>query len=69
VAHVETNIYPFWVALWDTRALLAKVVQSHVLPFESLIMQSYPQMQSFFMDQLHEHKFTSLLINAPLDVV
>ncbi len=44
VAHVKTDIYPFQVALQDTSALLPRVVQSHVLPFKSLIVQSYYQM-------------------------
>jgi hypothetical protein len=44
MAHVEIDLYHFEVALWDTYALLLEVVQSHVLPFESLVMQSYPQM-------------------------
>jgi hypothetical protein len=26
VAHVKTDIYPFQVALWDTHAMLPKVV-------------------------------------------
>jgi hypothetical protein len=49
--------------------MLPEVVQSHVLPFGSLIMQSYRQMQSYLMDQLHEQEFISLLANAPSDVV
>jgi hypothetical protein len=32
-------------------------------------MQSYPQMQSFLMDQLHEQEFTPLLAGPPLNVV
>jgi hypothetical protein len=32
-------------------------------------MQSYPQMQSFFMDQLYKQEFTLIPTNAPLDVV
>jgi len=47
MAHVETNIYLFKVTLRDPCVLLPKVVQSYGLPFESLIVQSYPQMQSF----------------------
>jgi hypothetical protein len=43
MAHVEIGTYPFQVALQNTRALLPKVIQSHVLPFENLVMQSYPQ--------------------------
>ncbi len=38
VAHVETNTYPFQVALWDTHVMLQEVVRSHVLFFESLIV-------------------------------
>jgi hypothetical protein len=38
MAHVKTSIYPFQVALWVTRAMLLEVIQSHVLPFESLVM-------------------------------
>jgi hypothetical protein len=44
VAHVETNTYPFQVTPHDIHALLPKVVRSHVLPFKSLVMQSYFQM-------------------------
>jgi len=47
MAHVETNIYPLKVALQDPCVLLPEVIQSHVLPFESLTVQSYPQMQFF----------------------
>jgi hypothetical protein len=68
VAHVEIDTYPFQVALQNIQALLHEVVQSHVLPFKSLIVQSYPQMQFFFIDQLHEQEFSSLLVDAPLDV-
>jgi len=39
VAHVKTDSYPFQVTLWDTRAMLPKAVQSHVLHFGSLVMQ------------------------------
>jgi hypothetical protein len=39
------------------------------LPFGSLIMQSYPQMQFYLMDQLHEQEFISLLANVPSDVM
>jgi galactokinase len=48
MAHVETDIYPFQVALWHTYVMFPKVVQSHVLPFESLVVQYYSQMQSCF---------------------
>ncbi len=54
MAHVKTNIYPFYVALWDTHAMLPEVVQSHVLRFKSLVVQSYLQMKIYLMDQLHE---------------
>jgi hypothetical protein len=69
VAHVEIGTYPFQVALRDIQALLPEVVQSHVLPFKSLVVQSYFQMQSSLMDQLHKQEFISLLADAPLDVV
>jgi hypothetical protein len=69
MAHVETDIYPFQIALWNIRALLLEVVQSHVLIFENLVMQSYPQMRSSLMDQLHKHEFISILAGARLDVV
>jgi hypothetical protein len=39
------------------------------LVFENLVMQSYPQMQSSLMDQLHEHEFISLVIDVFLDFV
>jgi hypothetical protein len=38
VAHVKIGI-PFQVALRNTRAMLFEVVWSHVLPFESLLVQ------------------------------
>jgi hypothetical protein len=37
--------------------------------FRNLSSVSYFQMQSSLMDQLHEHEFTSLLIDVPLDVM
>ncbi len=50
MAHVKANIYPFQVALQDTCVTLRKVIRSHGLPFENLVVQSYLQMQFFFMD-------------------
>jgi hypothetical protein len=44
-------------------------VRSHVLPFESLVMQAYLQRQFSLMDQLHEHEFISLLIDVSLNVL
>jgi hypothetical protein len=38
VAHVETNTYPFHVALRNTYVMLPMTIQSHVLPFKSLAM-------------------------------
>jgi hypothetical protein len=69
MAHVETSITPFHVALQDTHVMSPKIIRSHVFPFESLVVQSYPQMQSSLMDQLHEQEFTLLLANVPLNVV
>ncbi len=69
MAHVETSIYPFQVALQDICAMLHEVIQSHVLPFENLIMQSYVQLQYSLKDQLHKNEFTSLFIDVRLDVV
>lgn len=37
--------------------------------FRNLSSVSYFQMQFSLMDQLHEHEFTSLLIDVPLDVM
>jgi hypothetical protein len=54
MAHVKTGTYSFQVALWDTHVMLLEVVQSHVLPFKSLLVQSYLQMKSYLMDQVHE---------------
>jgi hypothetical protein len=54
MTHVKIDIYPFQVALQDTHAMLFEVVQSYVLPFKSLMVQSYPQMQFSLMNQLHE---------------
>ncbi len=56
MAHLETGTYPFQVALWDTCAMLLKVIRSHVFPFKNLMVQSYFQMQYFLMDQLDEQK-------------
>jgi hypothetical protein len=44
-------------------------VRSHVLPFESLVMQAYLQRQFSLMYQLHEHEFILLLIDVPSNVV
>jgi hypothetical protein len=49
--------------------MLFKVIWSHVLPFESPMVQSYFQMQSSWKDQLHEQKFLSLLANTLLGVM
>jgi len=49
--------------------MLFEVIQSHVLPFESFVVLYYLQMQSFFMDQLHEQKFNLFLTNVTSDVV
>jgi len=68
MAHVKTSTYPFQVTLRNTHALLPKVFQSHVLPFESLIVQSYLQMYSSLMDQLHKQTFTLFLANTLSDV-
>ncbi len=38
VAHVEIGIYPLQVTLQNTLAMLFKVVQSHVLPFKTLMV-------------------------------
>jgi hypothetical protein len=38
MAHVKTGTYPFQITLWDIRAMLPKIVQSHVLLFESLVV-------------------------------
>jgi hypothetical protein len=38
VAHVETDTYPFQIALQDTCATLPEIIQSHVLPFKSLMV-------------------------------
>jgi hypothetical protein len=39
----KISICPSQVALQDTHVMLLEVVQSHVLPFKSLVVQSYPQ--------------------------
>jgi hypothetical protein len=62
-------MYPFQIALWAICAMLHVVLQSHDLLFESLVMQSYPQMQSSLMDQLHKHDIASLLVDVRSDVV
>ncbi len=49
--------------------MLLEVIRSHVLPFESLEVQSYPQMQFSLMEQLHKQKFTLLLIDVFSDVM
>jgi hypothetical protein len=42
VAHVEIDTYPFQITLRNTYVMLLKIILSHVLSFESLIVQSYP---------------------------
>ncbi len=69
MAHVKIGIYPFQVALWNTRAMLFEVIWSHVLPFESLVVQSYLQMQPSLIHQLYEQEFISLLAYVPSNVV
>jgi len=54
VAHVETNTSPFEMALQDVQTMLPQVVYFHVPPFESLVVQFYPQLQIFLVDYLHE---------------
>ncbi len=49
--------------------MLHEVIRSHVLPFNSLVVQSYPQMKFSLMDQLYEYEFTLFLTNALLDVM
>jgi hypothetical protein len=49
--------------------MLPKVILSYVLPFESLMLEFYFQMQFSLMNQLHEHEFILLLANAPLYVL
>jgi hypothetical protein len=44
MAHVKTNIYPFWVIVQIICVMLLEVIWSHVLPFKSFVMQSYFQM-------------------------
>lgn len=41
MAHVKTDTSPFQAALWDIHVMLPEVVQSHVLPFKSSMVQSY----------------------------
>jgi hypothetical protein len=69
MAHVKTDTYPFQIALRDTCAMLLKVVRSHVLPFENIMVQSYFQMKFSLKEQLHEQKFTLLLTNALLNIL
>jgi hypothetical protein len=69
MAHVEIDTYLFQVAFRDIHVMLHEVVRSHVLLFKNLVVQSYFQMQSSLMDQLHKHEFTSLLVDVPSDVV
>jgi hypothetical protein len=42
VAQVETDTSSFQMALRDVQAILPHGVYSHVPPFESLVVQSYP---------------------------
>jgi hypothetical protein len=49
--------------------MLLEVVLSHVLPFESVVLQAYLQMQFSLMDQLHEQELTSLLASVPSNVM
>ncbi len=68
MAHVKTNTYPLEVALRNTCVMLPEL-SNHMSCLLTVVMQSYPQIQSFLMDQLHEQKFISLLAYVPLDVV
>jgi hypothetical protein len=49
--------------------MLPQGIHFQVPPFERLMVQSYPQLQVFFMDCLHEQKFASLLIDIPLSIM
>jgi hypothetical protein len=49
--------------------MLPQGVRFQVPPFENLMVQSYSQLQVFYMDCLHEQKFASLLVDIPLDIM
>ncbi len=53
VAHVEIGISSFQMALRDV-VMLPQGVCFHVPPFESLVVQSYPQLQASFANYLHQ---------------
>jgi hypothetical protein len=52
------------MALQNVQATLPQDVDSHVPPFESLMVQSYPQLQASLADHLHEQEFVAFLINT-----
>jgi hypothetical protein len=49
--------------------MLPQGVRFQIPLFESLMVQSYPQLQAFLVDCLHEQEFVSLLVNIPLDIM
>ncbi len=61
-SHYET-LEPFYPRLF--------ALKPHPLraPFESLMVQFYPQLQASLEDHLHEQKFASLLVDVPLDIM
>ncbi len=69
IAHVEINIFLLQITFQDTLTMLSQGIHFQVPPFERLMVQSYPQLQVFFMDCLQEQKFASLLINIPLGIM
>ncbi len=54
MTHVETDIFSFQLALWDTQALLPHVIHYQVPPLENIVVQLYPHLQASLMDCLHE---------------
>jgi hypothetical protein len=55
------------MVLQNTRALLSQVVHFQVAPFENLMVQFYTQLEASLAYNLHEQKFTSLLVNVLSD--
>jgi hypothetical protein len=59
----------FQTALQNVQTMLPQVVCSQIPPFESLIVQSYPQLKVFLANHLYKQEFASLLVDVLLDIM
>ncbi len=67
-----TCIYWYLPLLSSTMGYPCDITWGHpitCIAFKSVMVQSYPQMQFFFMDQVHEQEFILLLTNVPSNVM